>query len=390
MNAKRVMANMMVATVCCVWLAFISCNTSGGLDPKCFLPKAQRTKTSGEPSENQSFSRAYKHPEVNSVYYWKTSFALDSVEWNMLKKYNIKRIYLRMFDVVADNQGPRVEDRSIPNATVRIPKLAADGSRATAHLERDGIDIVPVVYITLDALKEMKGEENLFARKILERVRNMCKFNGMKMVSAIQLDCDWTQSTEVSFFDLCRELKNVIRSQKLKWATSSTIRLHQLSRAVPPVDYGVLMVYNTGSFANPTTRNSIIDPKEIKPYLKNLSDYKLHLDVAYPTYSWQLLFRDNKFVGLLNNVEVTDTTYFYPNGYNVVTVKKEYPYNDRFLHVGDEIRTEESSYDFVSEAQLMIEKHLASTPHSNVIYHLDSKNLSKYSDDEIKKILPIR
>lgn len=46
MNAKRVVANMMVATVCCVWLAFTSCNTSGGLDPKTFLPKPGKAKES--------------------------------------------------------------------------------------------------------------------------------------------------------------------------------------------------------------------------------------------------------------------------------------------------------------------------------------------------------
>ena len=51
---------------------------------------------------------------------------------------------------------------------------------------------------------------------------------------------------------------------------SSTIRLHQLAQTPPEADYGVLMCYNTGDLKDFNTKNSILDVKDVKPYLKYL------------------------------------------------------------------------------------------------------------------------
>lgn len=92
------------------------------------------------------------HKEVNSVYYWKTSFELDSTAYEFLKLHGVGRLYLRMFDVVRDEYGVKPNERSVPNATVRIDHTTRN------ILEQDfkDMEIVPVVYITLEALKEMK------------------------------------------------------------------------------------------------------------------------------------------------------------------------------------------------------------------------------------------
>lgn len=164
---------------------------------------------------------------------------------------------------------------------------------------------------------------------------------------------------------------------------SSTIRMHQLKGNIPPVDYGVLMVYNTGNFNNPDTRNSIIDEADIKPYIKYLDDYALHLDIAYPTYSWQLLFRNRQFIGLLNGVDVSDSTRFItPKGNNSI-VLKDFAYNEIIIREGDLIRAESSSVNEILNVKSLIDKELKSRNHSNVIYHFDLQNLSKYSKNEI-------
>ena len=54
----------------------------------------------------------------------------------------------------------------------------------------------------------------------------------------------------------------------------------------PPVDYGVLMIYNTGDPRNFMERNPILDIRDVMPYVKRLDDYPLPLAAAYPVYQW--------------------------------------------------------------------------------------------------------
>lgn len=322
------------------------------------------------------------HEGVNSVYYWKTVFHLDSADIAFIKKHDIGRIYLRMFDVSEATYATAIDEKTVPNASVRI-------DYPDNYLLEDSLsdkEFVPVVYVTQNALKAMKGHEGVLARNIVTRVRNMCEYNSIPNVNELQLDCDWTQSTEKSYFALCDSVKHGIAYLQLPWRLSSTIRLHQLSGNVPPVDNGVLMVYNTGSFNDPDVANSIIATKDVEPYLKHLSDYQLNLDVAYPAYSWQLLFRKRKFIGLMNGLNLTDTTQFTPRGGNVYVTKRNIPYNDRLILKGDMVRQETSEFEDISKVKRMIDTRLSNRDHSNILYNLDSKNLSKYSDNEINEI----
>lgn len=323
------------------------------------------------------------HQELNSVYYWKTVFHLDDAEIAFLKKHAIGRVYLRMFDVSEDKYVCSINDRAYPNASVKVDD---EDYRFITDSLKDK-EFVPVVYITLEALKAMNGHEGVLATNIVTRVRNMCEYNGLPNVCELQLDCDWTTSTEKSFFSLCDSVKLSIKKLGLSWRLSSTIRLHQLSRKAPPVDNGVLMVYNTGNFDDPDASNSIIDVKDIKPYLKHLHGYALHLDVAYPTYSWQLLFRKRHFIGLLNGLNTNDTTAFVKEGENVYRAKRDIPYNDRLIRKGDIVRHEKSEYTDIVSVKKMIDKALSGSERSNILYHLDSKNISNYTDNEIEQLL---
>lgn len=325
------------------------------------------------------------HRETKSVYYWKTVFQLDSTELDFIKNHDIGRIYLRMFDVVNDNYAVSPEDEAYPTATVRIDN---DQYYLLGNI-LNTIEIVPVVYITLDALRAMRGNEDVLAKNIVTRVRNMAEYNGLPNVEEFQLDCDWTESTKGAYFTLCKAVRSNLNKLDLAWKLSSTIRFHQLSGDVPPVDRGVLMVYNTGSFNDPDTRNSIIDINDIKPYLKRLPSYPLHLDIAYPTYSWQLLFRKRKFIGLTNGLEIRDISKFSHNGPGLYVAKQDIPHHGKIIKSGDMVRSEISEYAEIKAVKDRIDKLLSDKPHSNIIYHLDIKNLSNYSHDEIRNILSV-
>lgn len=323
---------------------------------------------------------------TNGVYYWKTVFRCDSAELDFLQRHKVDKIYLRMFDVTKNPENTFiVTERVIPNATVKIGTDEYYMMRNTRQLATK--EIVPVVYITLDAMMEMEGNEDVLAENIVTRVNNMCKYNDLPNVKEIQLDCDWTASTEDSFFTLCKAIDRIANNdQKLNWRLSSTIRLHQLSRKTPPVDNGVLMVYNTGNFNDPNIENSIIDEDDVEPYLKHLSQYPLYLDIAYPTYSWQLRFQAGKFAGILSNVNVADTTLFRKTRTNTYVARTDIPYNNTKIMRGDIVREEISEYKNIHRVKEMIEEQLGDRPHNNILYHLDINNLSKFTDNEIDNL----
>ena len=169
---------------------------------------------------------------TNAVYFWKSWVNLSDAEQNFLTDNNVDKVYLRFFDIRDDFRfGP------VPDAEVGIYQSDFP----------NGTDIVPCVFITLEAIEDMSGREKEFAMKIFDRIEAKCK-NGNLSFNEIQLDCDWTESTSNTFFTLCKELKALTSAYDKK--LSATIRLHQLSQPSPDVDKGVLMVYNVGELKN--------------------------------------------------------------------------------------------------------------------------------------------
>lgn len=324
------------------------------------------------------------HEEHRGVYYWKTSLDADSADMEFLKRHNIGRIYVRMFDVDVDSLRVEGVKDVVPTASLRVPEKCMERFSGAVSSR---IEFVPVVYVTQDAMRSTDNIGTL-AANIFGRVRAMCQYNELPHVSELQLDCDWTSGTRPGFFALCDSVKSLIRRDSLDWKLSSTIRLHQLSQSAPPVDRGVLMVYNTGSYNNPDEPNSIISVDAVKRYVGRLGDYPLHLDVAYPTYSWQLLFRNRQFSGIISGASLRDTTAFRRVGENCYEALRDMAVgNNKAVLKGDMVRCETSGYQEVMKVKSLIEKELATKPHSTILYHFDLSNLNKYSSDEIDDML---
>lgn len=312
--------------------------------------------------------------KTNAVYYWRTTLEVDSIEQDFLQANNVGRAYVRFFDIVVD-ESPIAMDAVVPNATLQI--------KDTLPVK----DIVPTIYITPEAIAKMQSNEDVWAEKIVKRIYNMCSYNELVEPKELQLDCDWTMHTQQTFFALCTAVKKELQKRNPEALLSATIRLHQLKTPVPPVDYGVLMLYNTGSFENSEEPNSIISVENIKPYLKYLTDYSLHLDYAYPIFSWNLVYnRGNNFKGLINSgSDLPDNILTHTTGNNYEVAKDTIIHNI-YLYKGDKIRMEEAPFKTIMEVKNLIERNSRNKNCNVILYQLDKKNIFNYSSDEFKQI----
>ena len=257
----------------------------------------------------------------NAVYYWRTEWRLDSIEQHFLESHDIQRVYCRYFDVVMNDGQP------MPNATITF----ADTIPA-------GIRIIPTVYITEDCMHQPHQQ---LAEKIVERVAQMNETNDIAGIKELQIDCDYTHNSRKTYYEFLAAVRQEAARQG--WSLSTTIRLHQLSMAVPPVDYGVLMLYNTGSPMNFQERNPVLDFRDVQPYLRRLEDYSLPLAAAYPVYRWQ---RNIYGVRIEHQVEASE----------ILQVKQA------------------------------VEHYRPDLSRNIVTYHLDKDNINRYDNETFKAI----
>ena len=204
--------------------------------------------------------------QSNGVYYWRTDLHLDSTERAFLKQHHINKVYCRYFDVVMSDDGTEPK----PNATIAFTDTLPAG-----------IELIPTVYITEDCMH--KPHKDL-AEKLVKRIMQMNETNHIGNVHEIQIDCDYTSKSRATYYQFLETIKSQLST--IHYQLSTTIRLHQLSMPVPPVDYGVLMVYNTGDPRKWQERNPILDYRNVYPYLNKLAQYQLPLAAAYPVYQW--------------------------------------------------------------------------------------------------------
>ena len=301
-----------------------------------------------EKGEKSATAGHFAHRPANAVYHWKRVYDPNTYEKEFLMKHRVERMYLKFFDVGVDNLYDGKGNQPVPIATT----IFKDPIRNIGDVE-----IVPVVFITVEALR-LDDPYCQLADRIVERVDNMCWANHIPY-KEIQLDCDWTQQTKKAFYELCHKVKMLLREKQK--GLSATIRLHQLRDTLPDIDYGVLMLYNTESLQNPDVKNSILNSNVVKDYMLHAKADK-HLDFAFPTYEWTLCFKDRKFMGILPAAGKTK--------------------------VACTLRHETSDYQEIIASKLAIRPILKDIdyPSSTIIYHLDSANLSKYSDHEISNI----
>ncbi len=309
-------------------------------------------------------------PSENGIYYWKTTFTLTDGDKAFLKQHKIGKLYLRLFDVSYGSDYDGII-KAVPEATIRFKSEIPDS-----------LEIIPVIYITQDAIN-LGGD---FAVVIYERIKAMADAHGFSDFKEVQLDCDWTVTSRSAFFALCNKMRKFLLDDDR--VLSATIRLHQLRSAAPPVDKGVLMVYNTGSIYDADTDNSIVDAEHVEPYLDSKIDYPIPLKIAFSTYGWSRVFdSENKFLCLLHTTEFNDTTMFKPIGNNRFETQEHCDIEKKPIFKGSVIISENSPISEIMAVKSLVYDNISSEIDGNIIYHLDRKSLDEYSAIEIDNIL---
>ncbi len=284
---------------------------------------------------------------VRAIYHWKTAYNPTQYELQWLRDHRVTRLYLRVFDVDVHQS----EDVA-PIATTRFCQPLPDS-----------MEIVPVVYITNEAMERITYWTNReVAQKIADRVIKMSECNGFDL-KEMQVDCDWTSHTKDYYYDFCETLRKYLGEKGIR--LSSTVRLHQVNASLDSlaVDSKVLMLYNTGNLRSWETHNSILDYNDVKPYLSRLTPERMKtLGVAWPVFGWGVAFDTaGHFSHLVNSSTLADS-----------------------LGCGADLRIE---WGEMGEMRRVWEKMPQPTgDHITVLYHLDSINLSKYTYDEIEEI----
>ncbi|AKD58467.1 hypothetical protein SD10_11175 [Spirosoma radiotolerans] len=308
-----------------------------------------------------------------SFYHWKSTYSPTRPELEQLKMLHVQKLYIHFFDVDWDAR----RHRPVPKAFVRFRQKPV-GS------------VVPVVFITNRTLLNLSpaGVAELAAH-ITQAITKISQQNKIHF-SEVQFDCDWSPRTRDRYFRLLSLL-----AKQFPCPLSATIRLHQIKytdqTGIPPVSRGMLMLYNVADWKRADTRNSIYDADVANQYMSFLSTYPLPLDVVLPLFRWTIVYRHNRFLTFLNNLDrktllncqflapQTDSTRFMALRDTValgLTIQR-----------GDLFRAEAVTGETLVNEKKRLVRQIQNQRITFALYHLDSTALSAYSLETLQTLL---
>jgi hypothetical protein len=317
-----------------------------------------------------------QHRVSPAFYYWKTNFRMGNYEQQLMQQTGSKTLYIRLFDVDWDEQ----KAQPLP-VGILTPSSVPDTS----------LCCIPVVFITQRCLYRLQ-EKDLpeLAVRITKLMDALC--TGLKITPAeIQIDCDWTRQSAALYFSLLKQLKTqaFVSNKKM----SCTIRMHQVKYAansgIPPVDRGLLMVYNMGNLKKYGRDNSILDVRDARDYMKNIQQYPLPLDVALPLYHWAILFEQKKFKGIVYNVSDQDfkTQDLIAIQDDLYRIRKNTSAGGYTFNAGTEIRFEHPGTKALLDIAGYISPRMNDTAFRVAFFHLDSMALRDFNASDISDML---
>ncbi len=299
-------------------------------------------------------------PAHRGVYHWKTTYDPTAWELQWMKEHRIDRLYIKLFDVKPGAGEGFPDWAMVPVATTQFNQPLPTG-----------MEVIPVVYITLDAIRAMNSDVSTYAELIVKRIDDIMRDHYNDTIREVQLDCDWTERTRDAYFRLASDVRQLLHQRHI--TLSGTVRLHQLrelntsedTAETTPFDRTLLMCYNTGRLQDPKTQNSILDFVDVKPYLRQYPSATLsRTDVAFPVYGWGVEFSEKGiFQKLINAHDLTEA----------LKTQKE-------RHV--KIREEWAHPRDINKTQRALP--VLDSLHTTILYHLDSSNLSKYRYEDIE------
>jgi hypothetical protein len=307
-----------------------------------------------------------------SFYYWRSGFSLDSTEVQTLDDNSTHSLYVRYFDV----DWPADDTIPAPIAPIRFDSIPA------------GYTIVPVVFFRNRVFEKLAPRDiPALVDKVWGLVRRIST-SGHIQPAGTQFDCDWTETTKNNYFAFLQRYR-----QSTGANLSATIRLHQVKyrdrTGIPPVDNGVLMLYNMGNIdAGPGS--SIYNRSIAHRYIVSLRSYPLTLDLALPIFSWSLLVRDGKVVQLLDKMNANSfekDTNFVRTGQKGFSARHANFRGGYYFRENDVIKVESVSPDDLLGMVSDVNRHTNHRIRNLIFFDLDSQNLRQYDKHLFKEIL---
>lgn len=351
-----------------------------------------------------------EHEVVRSFCYWKTDLNFENQDDSLIKDLKVQHMYVRFFDV---DWNPYAKE-PLPVATIR-----------NTSLNESNPEITPSIFITNEVvLQANKKQLDSLAIRIAKRVEQIgVKINEAKAdkiangivypkdyykqenykrinydsVKSIELaklkvdfkeilvDCDWSEKSKDNYFYLLMQIKKGFPTAQI----SATIRLWQYKYAskagIPPVDKGLLMCYNLAKPDDFKTKNSIGTSEELAQYITH-DQYKLKLDIALPLYSWAVVFRGDKFKGILSDYDqirndsiklkkVSDSKYI---------LQDDILIGQTYLRNGDEIRIEKISEEELDKMISIVKSKIPIDNQTKVtFFSFDKKYINDYGTQNI-------
>lgn len=351
-----------------------------------------------------------EHEVVRSFCFWKTDLNFQTEDDSLIKNLKVQHMYVRFFDV---DWNPYAKE-PLPVATINDLRLSESNP-----------EITPSIFITNEVvLQSNKKQLDSLATRIAKRVQQIGKkmietkadkiansivypkdyykqenykrinYDSVKAIELAKLkvdfkeiliDCDWSEKSKDNYFYLLKQIKKGFPTVQV----SATIRLWQYKYAtkagIPPVDKGLLMCYNLTKPEDFNSKNSIGTSEELAEYITH-DQYKLKLDIALPLYSWAVVFRGNKFKGILSDYDQlrNDTIKLKKSSESKYVLQDDILVGETYLRNGDEIRIEKISEDELEKMISIIKSKIQIDNQTKVtFFSFDKKYINDYGTQNI-------
>jgi len=340
-----------------------------------------------------SCSKPAEKKVTNAYYYWRMDMP-TRMEKEILAKHEIEKLYVHLLDVDWNStQG------AIPVAQNR------DALSETMASSRDSfrLQLVPVTFITNKTFEKIDSFDiPQLAKRIVRRClpgfdeedrryeSNYYISNDLIIPKEVQIDCDWTAGTKEKYFRFLKEVRRLLPGSII---LSATVRLHQFKypsrTGVPPVNRGMLMLYNISDPRRYNGGNSIFEEKGAAAYFTPGKSYPLPMDVVLPAWSWCIIYRDGQFYQVENGLsenELADLSFLKQWSDHRYTVTADTVYRNLFLRIGDEIKVESTDRKTLMAAASLGHKAINSDSFSVSLFELSETEYQRYDHETIREV----
>ena len=121
-------------------------------------------------------------------------------------------------------------------------------------------------------------------------------------------------------------------------------------------------MYNTGDVKQLSCQKPILDMKDVVPYIQHLGSYPLPLSAAYPLFSWRILFREGKFIGIMH-------------------ADDDFP-----VLPGDSIVVRKPEMTDIMEAIKSINHQNSNINKEVILFDLNTDNIKRFNSEDYEKI----